>query len=81
MLEERMLERRIEGEALTIDVLRLSGGAAWKAFAGEAEGRAGEGGAQRGFARRDTMREGPMPEQGAMARSAGRGMAMPSAGR
>ena len=52
-----------------------------RALAGEAEGRAGEGGAQRGFARRDTMREGPMPERGAMARSAGRGMAMPSAGR
>ena len=76
-----MLERRIEGEAPTIGVLRLSGEAAWKDITGEAEGRAGEGGAQRGFAKRHKVREGPMPEQGAMAGSAGRGMAMPSAGR
>ena len=65
----------------TIGVLQIRGEAAWKGLGRGGRVEGGRGGAQRGFARRDTMREGLMPEQGAMARSAGRGMAMPSGGR
>ncbi len=74
-LRERGLERRLEGGPLTIWVWRRNGRRHGRALPGEGEWSVGEGGAWRRFAMRDTMREGTMPKQGAMARSAKRGTA------